>query len=340
MAVSKLLNLLAISCLAIIASFGPVPVSALSVESVHHARRDHHVLAAKKRGNSSKRCKPRSTAPAPSPAPTTSEKSAPKPSSSKAVALPSPTSGGGGDSGARKVGIAFTGGDETAITQFWSWKTLFYYTWSPWCIDAADKVGFKCCRMLWGFKQIDDFTKNARPGHGNCAMGPNEPNEPSQSNMSPQDAAGLWKQYLEPLHDNGYTLISPACTNAPSGKIWMQKFFENCQGCHVDQVAVHFYGTDAQALIDYVEDMYATFGKQIWVTEFACQDFSGGKQSNQQQVTEFMQKVTAYMDHTDKVGQYFAFGALTNMGNVNPKNQLLNPSGSGLTALGELYIGN
>ncbi|EKM80218.1 hypothetical protein AGABI1DRAFT_113420 [Agaricus bisporus var. burnettii JB137-S8] len=340
MAVTKLLNLLAISCLAIIASFGPVPVSALSVESVHHARRDHHVLAAKKRGNSSKRCKPRSTTPAPSPSPTTSKKPAPKPTSSKDVAPPSSTPpSSGGDSGARKVGIAFTGGDESAITQFWSWKTQFYYTWSPWCIDAADQVGFQCCRMLWGFKQIDDFTKNARPGHGNCAMGPNEPNEPSQSNMSPQDAAGLWKQYLEPLHDNGYTLISPACTNAPSGKTWMQDFFKACDGCHVDRLAVHFYGTDAQDLIDYVEDMHATFGKQVWVTEFACQDFSGGQQSNQQQVTEFMQKVTAYMDHTDKVGQYFAFGALTNMGNVNPKNQLLNPSGNGLTSLGKLYIG-
>lgn len=51
--------------------------------------------------------------------------------------------------------------------------------------------------------------------------------------MSPQDAAGLWKQYLEPLHDNGYTLISPACTNAPSGKTWMQDFFKACDGCHV-----------------------------------------------------------------------------------------------------------
>jgi hypothetical protein len=31
---------------------------------------------------------------------------------------------------------------------------------------------------------------------------------------------------------------------------------------------------------------------------------------------------------------------MQNMGNVNPLNQLLNPSGKGLTALGEIYIGN
>jgi hypothetical protein len=33
-------------------------------------------------------------------------------------------------------------------------------------------------------------------------------------------------------------------------------------------------------------------------------------------------------------------GAIKNMGNVNPLNQLLNPSGKGLTALGRFYVGN
>jgi hypothetical protein len=119
MAVAKLLNLLAISCLAVIASFGPAPVSALSVDSAQVARRDHHVIAAQKRDNSTKRCKPRSA----TPAPTSSKQPDPKPSSSKAVAKPTPTSSGGGGSGGGKVGIAFSGGDETDIVQFWSPQT-------------------------------------------------------------------------------------------------------------------------------------------------------------------------------------------------------------------------
>lgn len=335
MAVTTLLNLLAISCLAVIASFGPVPVSALSVESAHLARRDHHVIAAQKRADSTKRCKPRSAAPAPSPAaPTSSNKPAPQPSPSQAA--PPPPSGG---NGSRKVGIAFAGGDENDITQFWSWKTQFYYTWSPWCIDAADKVGFHCCRMLWGYKQIADFTKNAQAGQGNCAMGMNEPNEPSQSNMSPQDAAGLWKQYIEPLKDQGYFLVSPACTNGPSGKSWMQEFMKSCGDCHIDKMAIHFYGTAASDFISYVQDIHATFGREIWVTEFACQSFSGGPQCDQQHANDFMREVTAFMDGTDYVSQYFAFGAMRDMGNVNPTNQLLNPGGQGLTNLGHMYIG-
>jgi hypothetical protein len=53
--------------------------------------------------------------------------------------------------------------------------------------------------------------------------------------MSPQDAAALWRRYMEPLkdRDSGYTLVSPACTNAPSGKTWMQQFLKACDGCRV-----------------------------------------------------------------------------------------------------------
>jgi hypothetical protein len=342
MAVTKLLNLLAISCLAVIASFGPAPVSALSVESAHIAHRDHHVIAAHKRDNSTKRCKPRSAAPVPSSAATSSKKPAPKPSSSNAVAKPSPISSGSGGDGTRKVGIAWAGSDEGDITQFWSSKTKYYYTWSPWCIDAANKVGFQCCRMLWSGKQIGDFTKNIQSGKGDghCAMGMNEPNEPSQSNMSPQDAAGLWKQYIDPLKNKGYFLVSPACTNAPSGKTWMQQFLKACTGCRIDALAVHIYGTSSKEFINYIEDMHTTFGMQIWVTEFACQSFSGGPQCSQQQVVDFMREVTGYMDGAGHVGQYFAFGAMKDMGNVNAANQLLNPNGKGLTTLGELYIGH
>jgi hypothetical protein len=58
--------------------------------------------------------------------------------------------------------------------------------------------------------------------------------------------------------------------------------------------------------------MHTTFGYDIWVTEFACESFSGGKQCGQQEVTDFMRKVTGFMDGTDYVQQYFAFGKCIN----------------------------
>jgi len=39
----------------------------------------------------------------------------------------------------------------------------------------------------------------------------------------------------------------------------------------VDAIAIHWYGTDPQAFIVYVQDFHDTFGMNIWVTEFACQ---------------------------------------------------------------------
>jgi len=38
---------------------------------------------------------------------------------------------------------------------------------------------------------------------------------------------------MSPLSSQGYSLISPACTNAPSGKIWMKEFLADCKDCPV-----------------------------------------------------------------------------------------------------------
>ncbi|KAF9452042.1 glycoside hydrolase family 128 protein [Macrolepiota fuliginosa MF-IS2] len=342
MAVTKLLNLLAISCLAVIASLGPAPVAALSVDTTHQVRNNHHgVFAKKRRAVSTKRCKPRATDPAPAPA-TTSNSPAPKPTSTKAAPKPSPTSSGsnsGSGSGSAKAGIAWPLGNDPSIKNFKTSKVSKYYTWSPWCVDDANAVGMKCCPMLWGPKQIGDFTKLVKPGYANCAMGFNEPNQPGQADIDPGYATQLWWQYLNPLKDQGYFLVSPACTNAPDGKTWMQNFLGNCNGCQVDAIALHWYGTDANEFIDYVTDFHTTFGKPIWVTEFACQDFSKNQQCSWDKVFSFMNTVTSWMDKTDYVQEYFAFGAMHDMYNVNPANQLLADNGFP-TDLGRLYIGS
>ena len=120
---SKLLNLVALSSLAIMAvSFGPASTNALSTGHIHMNRHvDHAPIAKKKR--ESKRCKVRSsvipvplpTTKAPEPEPTTtSTKAAEKPKTTKAAEEPKPspsdpkppTSGGGsgGASGSGKFG--------------------------------------------------------------------------------------------------------------------------------------------------------------------------------------------------------------------------------------------
>jgi len=76
----------------------------------------------------------------------------------------------------------------------------------------------------------------------------------------------------------------------------------------IDAIAVHVYGTSAQDFIDYVTDFHTTFGLYIWVTEFACQDFSGGTPCSLDDAFVFMREVTSWMDKTSFVDMYFAYG--------------------------------
>jgi hypothetical protein len=192
--------------------------------------------------------------------------------------------------------------------------------------------------MLWGPKQLSQFKSLVKAGYADCVLGFNEPNQAGQSDLDPAYAAQLWIDNIQPLKALGYTLVSPAPTNAPSGKKWLQDFLKACNGkCTFDAVAVHFYGTDPNAMIEYLVDMHNTFGVNIWPTEFACQNFSGGAQCSMDQVWKFFQTVKQWMEGQSWIDYYFAFGTLYDMGNVNPLNQLLGGDGNP-TALGRYYI--
>jgi hypothetical protein len=124
MAFSKLLNLFALSSLAILAcSFGPSPVNALSIDTHNYVRRDHAVIA-KKRSTSPKRCKPRAAASNS----TTTTPTTPKPSAvheppkTSSVAAPQPKppshpSSGTGLKGGKEC-IAWPSGDDPALAKW------------------------------------------------------------------------------------------------------------------------------------------------------------------------------------------------------------------------------
>ncbi|KAF8914104.1 hypothetical protein CPB84DRAFT_1627798, partial [Gymnopilus junonius] len=260
------------------------------------------------------------------PTPTPTHTAAPSPT-------PTPASSGGG-----KVGLGWANGDNPSLKNFVTSKVSAIYSWSPWKPAGSDALGLEFAPMLWGTKQIGDFTNLVKPGYARWALGFNEPDISGQSNLDPGYAASLWQQYLEPLKSHGYTLVSPAVTSGPGGKTWLQNFLGACQGCNVDEIAIHWYGTDPQAFISYVQGFHTTFGKNIWVTEFACQSFvSSVPQCSKEQVQNFMDTVTGWMDSTPYVSKYFAFGVMTNMQGVNTLNQLMGTDGQP-TPLGWDYL--
>ncbi|CAE6446028.1 unnamed protein product [Rhizoctonia solani] len=200
--------------------------------------------------------------------------------------------------------------------------------------------------MLWGGKDVSAFSKAVTPesvaSNGwTHILGMNEPQEESQSNMSPGDAASMWKTYLEPLRANNPNLRlgSPAPSSRPNGIQWIYDFLGNCDGgCAVDFIALHYYDVNASDFIRHINEYHNAFQRPIWVTEWACQNFNNGPQCSYNQIVEFLDETQQYMDNTNWVERYAWFGAMAKTP-INKDTGLMDSSGE-ITDLGKQYMGS
>ncbi|KAF9218288.1 hypothetical protein BS17DRAFT_721660 [Gyrodon lividus] len=231
-------------------------------------------------------------------------------------------------SASKKWGLAWPNGDAAYLSNFARPKVRYLYTWSPYLPSKTAELGLVSIPMLWGWNQVEDFKRLVVQGYATHVLGMNEPNEPSQSNMSPQDGASLWKQYIDPLKYQGYYLISPACTNDQAGLDWMAAFVDACGDCTIDAVAFHFYGTDHGAFVEHATTLHNTYDKPIWITEFADQNFSGsGGQASIAEIYAFQSEVIAFVEQTPWVEASFPFGVMHDLQGVNEANALLTEDG-------------
>jgi len=361
-------------------SFGATPVTALATANHHIRdipAHGHGAIAKRKRHANSNHCKQRPTSsssakptadayasPKSSSKPTANAYASPKPSpkpspkssldnkassapastthSSSSSAKPAATAAlsGTGSGGGGKVGLAWANGPSMSIKPFVTKDVSYVYTWSPDIYPNAASFGLRNMPMLWGDDQTSDFTKLVKKGYADAVMGFNEPNEPGQSNMTPEHGASLWKQYIQPLDALGYTtMVAPATSSNPNGKVWVQNFMTACNGgCKPTHSGVHYYDITAAGFISYMEDWHNTFGLPVMPTEFACQNFNDANaQCSAQEVDDFMTTAIDFMESTSWITAYFAFGVMQNMQGVNTLNQLMNSAGQP-TALGLKYI--
>ncbi|KAG8863951.1 hypothetical protein FRB97_005151 [Tulasnella sp. 331] len=260
--------------------------------------------------------------------------------------------------GKGKAGLGWPNGANNNITQYYSPKLSWYYTWSPWDVPGTD---LEFVPMFWGIKQVSDFqwqiTSSAlSDNEWTSILGMNEPEQSSESNIDAGTGALQWQvcylnglaknthlwrltatqEYIEPLKTSNPSirLGSPACTNAPAGKQWMYDFFGACgNNCTVDFVALQ---TESGKT-----DYHDSFNRPIWVTEWACQNYGDPSlgQCTDDQITQFLQDTQSWMDSTTFVERYAWFGAMENMQGVNQGDALMSPQGT-ITSLGEQYIGS
>jgi len=149
--------------------------------------------------------------------------------------------------------------------------------------------------------------------------------------MDVADAVGLWKQYMQPMGDQGYKIISPACTNSPDGFTWIQQFVSQVEqsGGWMDGIATHIYSTDLSYATSFLTTFIQTFpGYGIWVTEYACEDYSGNNQQlDADGVSAYMNGLSSFMFENPAITVSFGFGFFTQpelqANNVNPLNAFI-----------------
>lgn len=211
--------------------------------------------------------------------------------------------------------------------------------WYNWAIDGETPAGIEFVPMIWGASSAG----KAIPDGSKFVLGFNEPNFFEQANLSPQDAADLWPEVENsaksqtaggvPIVGPGMNFCGPAerC-HGTNPYDYLDAFFDDCPGCQVDYVAVHWYNCDLPSLRDYLEpgdglDGFEQYGVPIWLTEFSCNPSASVAEQE-----AFMREAIPYLETNPHVFRYSWFSA----GPI-PNAKLINDDGSP-TALGQVYI--
>jgi hypothetical protein len=172
-------------------------------------------------------------------------------------------------------------------------------------------------------------------------LGFNEPDIPSQANMGADAAAELWRAHVLPLKARfpGLRLGSPAVSNAPQGRAWLDEWFAKLGGVAssgVDFVAVHYYSPDVKHFAEYVEGMHRRYGRRVWVTEFCCTNWNPAAPPSEAQALRFMTEAVRFLEAADFVERYAWFGAMEDVGEAVGRVNGLQDGGR-LSEAGKLY---
>ncbi len=139
--------------------------------------------------------------------------------------------------------------------------------------------------MFWGGGSVTTQNINQVISDGNIThvLGFNEPESSSQANMSVATAITKWQTLQDGFSGTGINLVSPGVSDNAAGQQWLADFMTEVdnQGLQVDAVAFHWYGVDnpnnpvgaANQLLNRVDSYHNTYGRPIWLTEFAIHDW-------------------------------------------------------------------
>lgn len=234
---------------------------------------------------------------------------------------------------AKKKGFVYTGNTATSAAMIQKVNPVWYYNWGSIPTTGMPSSTIPFSPMVWGKNTIPPTTAY-------IILGFNEPDSISQSNLSPITAINLWKQNLVPTGATKFG--SPATAENPVTGTWLKTFLAG-NGTYipkVDFICIHRYqGPDANEFLSFIDSVWSTFNKPIWVTEYAVADWSStSTKSNKytiDQVITFMKQTVIGMESRSYVLRYSWKTRTTSDPNMW-FSALFNDDES-LTALGQIY---
>ncbi|KAL8913912.1 MAG: hypothetical protein Q9172_007200 [Xanthocarpia lactea] len=216
----------------------------------------------------------------------------------------------------------------------------WYYNYESKPSPALSNSKLQFVPMLWGSSTtfLDDVTAQIKSGANiSYVLAFNEPDgggSTGGSAIPAETAAETWQREIEPLKKMGVKLGAPGVTGAPSGKVWLQNFFNACKGnCSADFIPIHWYG-NFEGLASHVGEVRAAYQNlTMWVTEYAYNNMPLEETQN------FYNQSSQFFDRIDYITHYSYFGSFrSSVSNVGPNAAMLTEKGK-LTDLGSWYLG-
>ncbi|KAK5455554.1 hypothetical protein LTR55_012096 [Exophiala xenobiotica] len=244
--------------------------------------------------------------------------------------LPTPLATATSDQISVKRGLSYN--DPTLTAAFQGAMVTWGYDWTSQAGELPLEIEY--VPMLWGLggtsTWMSDATAAIEAGSRHL-LSFNEPDIPTQANLSPEVAAANHILYMNPLSDRAW-IGSPAISNGVSdsqtmGIAWLEQFFKACDSfCVVDFVTFHWYSdasqpSDLQSHVENVASIASHNGiDTIWLTEFGVTGIEVDQEL-------FLTSALAWLDGYDQVERYSYF--------MCGNGTLLD--GSSLSGLGRIY---
>ncbi|MFJ8751482.1 glycosyl hydrolase [Streptomyces sp. NPDC102441] len=212
------------------------------------------------------------------------------------------------------IGLNPTDGVDQALA---SSGAKWFHNWTSSSGEVAKPEGVEFVPTIWGAESVTEAELGNAAKEGKNLLGFNEPDSPTQANMTPEQALDLWPQ----LQKTGLNLGAPAvATDADKPGGWLDRFMTGAaeRGLRVDFIPVHWYGSDfsyaaTYQLAAYLERIHKRYNKPIWLTEYALIDFTQGtpRYPSVREQDAFIKTSTETLEMLDYVDRYAWFALST-----------------------------